>query len=59
MISSLFNTRLKFGSKFLSSAIGQNIAEEEIKQVPNICNAEVSKVSKQKLKRALESGLAN
>ena len=59
MISSLFNTGLKFGSKFLNSAIGQKIAEEGIKQVPNIYNPGVNRVSKQKLKRALKSDLAN
>ena len=59
MISSLFNMGLKFGSKFLNSAIGQKIAEEGIKQVPNIYNAGENRVSNQMLKRALESYLAN
>ena len=59
MISSLLNTGLKLGSKFLNSAIGQKIAEEGIKQVPNIYSAGVNRISNQRLKKALESDLAN
>ena len=59
MISGLFTTGLKFGSKFLNSAIRQKIAEDGIKQIPHNYNTGVSRVSNQILKRALESDLAN
>ena len=59
MIRKLLKTGMKYWSKFLNSAIGKKIAEEGIKNVPNIYNAGVKRVSNQKIRRALESDLAN
>ena len=59
MIGSLLKTGMKYGSQFLNPAIGKKIAEEGIKNVPNIYSAGVNRISNKKIKRALESYLAN
>ena len=50
---------MKCGSKFLNSAIEKKIAKERTKNVPNIYNAGVKTISNQKIRKALESDLAN
>ena len=59
MIGSLLKTGMKYGLQFLNPAIGKKIAEEGIKNVPNIYSAGVNRISNKKIKRALESYLAN
>ena len=59
MIGNFFKSGIKYGLKFLNSAIGQKIAEEGIKNVPNIYSTGVNKISNKKIKRVLESNLAD
>ena len=45
MIGSLLKTGMKYGSQFLNSVFGKKIAEEGIKNVPNIYSAGVNRTS--------------
>ena len=59
MIGNVFKTGVNVHLWFLNTAIGRKIAEEGIKNVPNIYSAGVDKISNRKIKRALESNLVN
>ena len=59
MIQNLLKTGVNLGSKFLGSAFGQKIAKEGIKNIPSAHNTGVERISNKKIKRALESDLAN
>ena len=59
MIGNVFKTGANVHLRFLNSAIGRKIAEEGIKNVPNIYSAGVDKISNRKIKGALESNLVN
>ena len=59
MVGHLLKSGLKIGSKLFKLAVGQKIIEGGIKNAPNIYSTGVKRVSNKRIKRALESDLAN
>ena len=59
IIGNLLKSGLNIGSRLFKLALTQKIIEEGIKQTPNIFKAGVNKIPNKKIKKVLESELAN